>query len=155
MIWWDKFISNFKYIFINDICFIKKIIITLGKLTKTRVLRDGAGLCRASRGENKARKFFPSCGVGRGWGKKKPCGAGAGRRSHPSTPPRPITIPKHMYMEELPIEKEHYFVNLFFYIIKILFCIGIHEGYFFVGEVLRHNLTKLHGFFFFFFNFKF
>ena len=112
-------------------------------------MRGGAELCGASGGENEAIKFFPSRGVGWGWGKTKPCGAGAGRRSHPSTPPCPITIPKHAYMEELPIEKEHYFVNLFFYIIKILFCIGIHEGYFFVGEVLRLNLTKLHGFYLF------
>ena len=32
LIWWDKFSRNFKYIFINEIGFIKKIV--LGKINK-------------------------------------------------------------------------------------------------------------------------
>ena len=34
LIWWDNFSYNFKYIFINEIGFIKKIVLVVGKLTK-------------------------------------------------------------------------------------------------------------------------
>ena len=35
MIWWDKFSCNFKYIFINEIGFIKKkIVLIVGKINK-------------------------------------------------------------------------------------------------------------------------
>ena len=34
LIWWDKFSCNFKYIFINEICFIKKIVLVVGKINK-------------------------------------------------------------------------------------------------------------------------
>ena len=34
LIWWDKFSCNFKYIFINEIGFIKKIVLVLGKINK-------------------------------------------------------------------------------------------------------------------------
>ena len=30
LIWWDKFSCNFKYIFINEIGFIKKIVLIVG-----------------------------------------------------------------------------------------------------------------------------
>ena len=45
---------------------LKIIAIVVGKLTRSRVLRGGAGLRGAPRDGNGARKFFPSCEVGRG-----------------------------------------------------------------------------------------
>ena len=56
----DKFICNFKYIFINESCFIKKIVIVVGKSTRSRVLRDGTELRGALRNEDRAEKFFSS-----------------------------------------------------------------------------------------------
>ena len=55
----------------------------MGKLTRSRVLRDGAGFRGASRGGDGTRKFSPSCE------------AGQGRRPHPSDPPCPIVIPNY------------------------------------------------------------
>ena len=34
LIWWDKFSCNFKYIFINEIGFIKKIVLVIGQTNK-------------------------------------------------------------------------------------------------------------------------
>ena len=34
LILWDKFSCNFKYIFINEIGFIKKIVLVVGKINK-------------------------------------------------------------------------------------------------------------------------
>ena len=34
LIWWDEFSYNFKYIFINEIGFIKKIVLVVGKVNK-------------------------------------------------------------------------------------------------------------------------
>ena len=34
LIWWDKFICNFKYIFIYEICFIEKIVLIVGQINK-------------------------------------------------------------------------------------------------------------------------
>ena len=34
LIWWDKFSCNFKYIFINEIGFIKKLVLIVGKINK-------------------------------------------------------------------------------------------------------------------------
>ena len=34
LIWWDKFSCNFKYIFINEIGFIKKIVLVIGQINK-------------------------------------------------------------------------------------------------------------------------
>ena len=56
----DKFICNFKYIFINESCFIKKIVIVVGKSTRSRVLRDGMELRGALRNEDRAEKIFSS-----------------------------------------------------------------------------------------------
>ena len=56
----DKFICNFKYIFINESCFIKKIVIVLRKSTRSRVLRDGTELRGVLRDEDRAEKFFSS-----------------------------------------------------------------------------------------------
>ena len=81
LILWDKFICNFKYIFINETGFIKKnckFVIVVGKLTRSRVLWDRAGLRETPKGEDGARKFSPSCGAGQGWGKTKPCLGGGG-----------------------------------------------------------------------------
>ena len=57
----------------------------------SRVLWGRAGLYGAPRGGDGVRKFSPSCGAGRGWGKTIPCGAGTKTPSF--TPPRPIAIP--------------------------------------------------------------
>ena len=34
LIWWDKFSFNFKYIFINEIGFIKKFVLIVGQINK-------------------------------------------------------------------------------------------------------------------------
>ena len=34
LIWWDKFSCNLKYIFINEIGFIKKIVLIVGQINK-------------------------------------------------------------------------------------------------------------------------
>ena len=91
LIWWDKFSCNFKYIFINEIGFIKKIVLIVGQ---SRVLQDGAGLRRAPRVGDGVRKFSPSCGAGRGWGTTIPCDL---RMKTPSFDPifwpRPAPLP--------------------------------------------------------------
>ena len=56
---------------------LKTIVIVVGKLTRSRVLRGGVGLREAPRGGDETRKFSPSCGVSREWGKTKPYGVGA------------------------------------------------------------------------------
>ena len=63
----------------------------MGKLIKSRVLRDRAGLRRAPKGGDGVRKFPPSCRAERVWGKTKLCEAGA--TTHPLAPPHPIAIP--------------------------------------------------------------
>ena len=70
---------------------LKTIVIVVGKLTRSRVLRGRAVFCGALRGRDKARKFSPSCEAGRGWGKKKSCKAG--RRLHTSDLPHSIITP--------------------------------------------------------------
>ena len=71
LIWWDKFSCNFKYIFINEIGFIKKIVLVVGQINKkNRILRGGAGLRGAPRGGDGVKKYSPSYGAGRGWGEK-------------------------------------------------------------------------------------
>ena len=78
LIWWDKFICNFKYIFINETSFIKKkIVIVAGKLTRSRVLWSGAELRGALRGKDGARQNH----------------MGRRKRPHPLTLPYPIVIP--------------------------------------------------------------
>ena len=66
---------------------LKIIVIIVDKLTRSRVLRDGARLCKAPRSGDEVRKFSPSCGVERGWGKIKPYGAGVKIPSFGPTPP--------------------------------------------------------------------
>ena len=65
-----------------------------GKLTKSKVLWGRAGLRGALKSGDGVRKFFLSCGVGWGWGKTKPCGAGRKTPSFGPTPPH-----CHPYME--------------------------------------------------------
>ena len=89
-IWWDKFTSNFKYIFINEKSFTKKFLLAVGKLIKSRVLQDRAGLRRAPKGGDGVRKFPPSCRAERVWGKTKLCEAGA--TTHPLAPPHCHTL---------------------------------------------------------------
>ena len=99
-IWWDKFICNSKYIFINETGFIKeKIVIVVGKSTRSIVLQSGARLCRAPRGGDGVGKFSPSCGAGRGGDGTRQYHTGRGRRPHPSAPPRPLAIPKRVEFE--------------------------------------------------------
>ena len=56
---------------------LKTIVIVVGKLTRSRVLRCGAGLCGAPRGRDKVRQNHT------GWG----------RRPHPLDPPYPTSLP--------------------------------------------------------------
>ena len=56
LILWDKFSCNFKYIFINEISFIKKIVLVLGQINRKKSFTRCDG---ASRGPK-----------GRGWGEK-------------------------------------------------------------------------------------
>ena len=90
LIWWDNFSYNFKYIFINEIGFIKKIVLVVGKLTKSRVLRGEMGFCGTPRGGDGVRKFSPSCKVA-GDGTRQNY-ARRGRRPNPSALPRPIAV---------------------------------------------------------------
>ena len=83
LIWWDKFIYNFKYIFTNKKVLIKKIVIVVSKLTRSRVLRGGVGLRGALRDRDEIIKFSLSCGASWGWGKIKPCSTG--QRLHSSS----------------------------------------------------------------------
>ena len=66
---------------------LKKLYQLQGKLTKSRVLQGGAGLYGAPRGEDGVRKYSPSCGVGRGLDKTKPCGAVMKTPSFDPAPP--------------------------------------------------------------------
>ena len=87
---WDKFSCNFKYIFINEIGFIKKIVLVVGKLTKSRVLRGEMGFRGTPRDGDGVRKFSPSCKAARDGTRQNY--ARRGRRPNPSTLPRPIAI---------------------------------------------------------------
>ena len=40
---------------------LKTIVIVVGKLTRSRVLQGGAGLCGAPRAGDGSKKFSPSC----------------------------------------------------------------------------------------------
>ena len=75
LIWWNKFMCNFKYIFINEIGFIKKNVIIVGKSTRSRVLQDRLRLHGAPRGPMEQKKNSPSCEVEQRWNKIKLCGA--------------------------------------------------------------------------------
>ena len=68
MILWDKFNCNFKYIFINEIGFIKKIVLIVGQINKKKSFTGwgGVGLRGTPRGGDGVRKFSLSCGAGRG-----------------------------------------------------------------------------------------
>ena len=56
---------------------LKTIIIVVGKLTRSKVLQGGAGLCGVPRGRDGTRKFSQSYGIGQVWDKTKLCKAGA------------------------------------------------------------------------------
>ena len=49
---------NFKYIFINEIGFIKKNVIIVGKSTRSRVLRDRVRLHGAPKGPMEQKKIL-------------------------------------------------------------------------------------------------
>ena len=59
----------------------------MGKLIRSRILRDKVGLRGAPRGEDGTIKFF----LGREWSKTKPCRMGANIPL--SAPPRPTQLP--------------------------------------------------------------
>ena len=76
----------------------------MGKSTKSRVLRGGAGLRGAPKGGGGVRKFSPLCGAGRGWVKTKPCGAGAKIPSFGPASPRLALLPSlvgHLIIEKI------------------------------------------------------
>ena len=72
----------------------------MGKLTRCRVLRGGAGLQEALRSGDGVRKFFLSCGAGQQWGKTKLCEAGA---KTPSFEPAPT----HCFSLQIQKSLEH------------------------------------------------
>ena len=71
---------------------LKKIVIVVGKLTRSKVLWGGARLRGALRSGDGTRKNSLSCRVRQEWSKTKPCGARAKTPSFVPTPPRPIAI---------------------------------------------------------------
>ena len=66
---------------------LKKIVIVMGKSTRSIVLWGGVGIREAPRGGDGVRKFSLSCEMRRGWGKTKSCETGV--KTHP---PCPIAI---------------------------------------------------------------
>ena len=97
-IWWDKFICNSKYIFINETGFIKeKIVIVVGKSTRSIVLQSGARLCRAPRGGDGVKTISLSCGAGQGGNVARQNHAKLGWRPHPLASLFPIAIPTDMH----------------------------------------------------------
>ena len=79
LIWWDIFSCNFKYIFIDEIGFIKKIVLVIGQINK----RGGVGMGWES---------FPHH-AGRGGDEARQNHAGWGRRPHPLALPCPAPLP--------------------------------------------------------------
>ena len=64
----------------------------MGKLTRCKVLQGGVGFQEALRGGDRARKFSPSCGAGREWGKTKLCEAGVKTPSFEPAPPHCFSL---------------------------------------------------------------
>ena len=103
LIWWiNLFVISSIFLLMNHVL-LKKIVIVVGKSTRSRVLRSGTGIRGAPKDKDRVRKFFSSWGAGqggdgtrqnhvgrgwgknffpimrggRGWGKTKSCGARA------------------------------------------------------------------------------
>ena len=93
LIWWDKFIFNFKYIFSNKIGSIKNKCNSCGQINK-KLSFTGGGLCGAPRSKDEVRKFSPSCRIGREWNKIKLCGVRAKISSFWLNSPHSIAIRK-------------------------------------------------------------
>ena len=105
-IWWDKFICNFKYIFINEqVFFLKNNCNSYGKLTKSRVLRGGVGALRGLRGGDDTINF--SHHARRDGDRVRQNHEGRERRPHPSDLPRPIAIPS-CHWHPLPLLPSHH-----------------------------------------------
>ena len=59
LILWDKFSCNFKYIFINEIGFIKKIVLIVGQINKKYSFTRWGGASRGRKGQGRGEKVFP------------------------------------------------------------------------------------------------
>ena len=92
LIWWDKFIYNFKYIFINKTCLIKNNYNSCGQINKKYSFTWWGGLRGAPRSRDGVKKISPLCGTRRRWDKTKPCRLGVKTPSFGPAPPRPIAI---------------------------------------------------------------
>ena len=57
-IWWDKFSFNFKYIFINEIGFIKKIVLVVGQINKKYNFTGWDGVLWGPKGQECSEKVF-------------------------------------------------------------------------------------------------
>ena len=100
LIWWDKFICNFKLFLLTKQVLLKTIVVIVDKLTKSKVLRDGAGgggALRGPKGWGWGKKIFLVMWVGQEWvrqnhagwewSKTKPYGMGLKIPSFGPTPP--------------------------------------------------------------------
>ena len=92
LIWWDKFSCTFKYIFINEIGFIKKIVPVIGQINKNiKFYVMGWGFVGPQR-VGMGWEIFPRHARQDGNGVKQNH-AGQRWRPHPSALPHPIAIP--------------------------------------------------------------
>ena len=90
LIWWDKFIYNFKYIFINKTGFIKKNCNNCGQINKKWSFTGWGETSQGPKGWERGKKKFPVMWDGNGARQNQ---ARRERRPHHSDPPRHIVIP--------------------------------------------------------------
>ena len=90
MILWDKFSCNFKYIFINEIDFIKKIVLVVGQINKKYSFTGWDGASRGPKGRGWGEKVFPVMRGGVGMGQDKTI---RDEDEDPILRPRPAPVP--------------------------------------------------------------
>ena len=98
-------------------------------MIRNKILQGRAGLCGSSwglKGQGWDKKFSPSCGTGRGWGKKNSCGAG---EKIPSFGPVPPHCHPYSYLPIVSQKKKKRFLlrlkNCTFDFVNILLCFFI------------------------------
>ena len=89
LIWWDKVICNFKYIFINETSFIKNNCNSYGQMSKS--FTGWGKTSQSPKGREWGKKIFLIMRGKAGWDKTKPCRAGVKTPSFGPAPP--IAIP--------------------------------------------------------------
>ena len=105
LILWDKFSCNFKYIFINETCFIK-IVVIVGQINKKENFTEWGGALWGPKGqaEDGVRNFFCHA-VGQEESKTKPYEAGMKTPSFGLANSRPIAIPMFLYVSQRERER--------------------------------------------------